>query len=238
MPKSLFYSGVVSCGLIALLLLGATPAADRPLPASTASMEGVRAVLLPLTLLLAVVPACAILLRMASLLAARNLFASFFAVFSVASAGVAASLLAAARLRAAGIVATEAASTFVATVREMELAGTYLLGWFLALIFLVLRPYFRFQASPILAALVYIPMPLFFFWASSPLITPRFTFASLVALRAVMSLLFMATAVHALRHRHLFIEVTNLRELLDMRVDPTGARPPAMSLGRDVAFDS
>jgi hypothetical protein len=43
--------------------------------------------------------------------------------------------------------------------------------------------------------------------------------------------LFFAIAVHCIRHRHMFIETTNLRELLDTRIDrssPIGG----------VAFDS
>ena len=47
-----------------------------------------------------------------------------------------------------------------------------------------------------------------------------------------MAVLFFAIAVHCIRHRHMFIETTNLRELLDTRVDRS-SRP----IG-SVAFDS
>ena len=45
-----------------------------------------------------------------------------------------------------------------------------------------------------------------------------------------------AIAVHCVRHRHLFLEMTNLRELLDSRVDPAG-RGTRRHIG-GVAFDS
>jgi hypothetical protein len=48
----------------------------------------------------------------------------------------------------------------------------------------------------------------------------------------VVAVLFFAIAVHCIRHRHMFIETTNLRELLDTRIDRS-SRP----LG-SVAFDS
>jgi len=45
---------------------------------------------------------------------------------------------------------------------------------------------------------------------------PPATPASLVFF-AVVALLFFAIAVHCIRHRHMFLEMTNLRELLDGR---------------------
>jgi hypothetical protein len=51
-----------------------------------------------------------------------------------------------------------------------------------------------------------------------------------------MSILFFAISVHCIRHRHLFLEMTNLRELLDGRFDPS-ARASRRPIG-GVAFDS
>ncbi len=51
---------------------------------------------------------------------------------------------------------------------------------------------------------------------------------------AVLAILFFSIAVHCIRHRHLFLEISNLRELLDSRVDP-GNRPGRIG---GVAFDS
>jgi hypothetical protein len=52
---------------------------------------------------------------------------------------------------------------------------------------------------------------------------------------SVLGVLFFSIALHCIRHRHLFLEMTNLRELLDTRVHPAGSggRP----IG-GVAYDS
>jgi hypothetical protein len=52
---------------------------------------------------------------------------------------------------------------------------------------------------------------------------------------AVLSVLFFSIAVHCIRHRHLFLEMTNLRELLDGRIDPA-ARAARRTIG-GVAFE-
>ncbi|HVR40503.1 MAG TPA: hypothetical protein VMU84_15510 [Thermoanaerobaculia bacterium] len=44
----------------------------------------------------------------------------------------------------------------------------------------------------------------------------------------MLAVLFFSIAVHCIRHRHLFLEMTNLRELLDSRSRTIG----------HVAFDS
>ena len=94
---------------------------------------------------------------------------------------------------------------------------------------LAVRPYFRIQASRFLSALVSFPLPIFVLMvaqelfvsqSSSPL--PPSTPASQVYF-AVVAILFFAVAVHCVRHRHLFIETTNLRELLDSRIEPRRA---------------
>jgi hypothetical protein len=115
------------------------------------------------------------------------------------------------------------------------------LGFFVSLSLLSLRPYFSIQASRFLSAIVFFPLPLFvlllaqeMFIAPSPAPLPAASPASGVFF-GVLGLLFFSLAVHCIRHRHLFLEMTNLRELLDPRVDP-GARP-ARPIG-GVAFDS
>jgi len=105
-----------------------------------------------------------------------------------------------------------------------------------------MRPYFRIQASRILSALVFLPLPLYLlimgqelFVASSPGPLPSST-PALQVFFSVLAVLFFSIAVHCVRHRHLFIEMTNLRELLDSRIDASrGGRP--LRLG-GVAFDS
>ena len=115
-----------------------------------------------------------------------------------------------------------------------------MLAYFVALSFFALRPYFKIQASRFLSALVFFPLPLFMlilvqelFVAASIAPLPATTPASIVFL-GVVAMLFFSIAVHCVRHRHMFIEMTNLRELLEPRIDPgRGAR----AVGR-VAFDS
>ncbi len=113
-------------------------------------------------------------------------------------------------------------------------------GFFLSLSMLSLRPYFSIQASRFLSAMVFFPLPLFvlmlaqeMFVSASPAPMPAATPASGVFF-AVLAILFFSIAVHCIRHRHLFLEISNLRELLDSRVDP-GNRPGRIG---GVAFDS
>ena len=49
------------------------------------------------------------------------------------------------------------------------------------------------------------------------------------------AILFVSIAIHSIRHRHLFLEMTNLRELLDSRVDPASRHGRPIG---GVAFDS
>jgi len=127
-------------------------------------------------------------------------------------------------------------------LQEMHLAGCLMLAFFLSLSLLGLRPYFRIQASRFLSAIVFFPLPLVMlivvqelFVAASSAPLPANT-PALVVFYAVVSLLFFAIAVHCVRHRYLFLEMTNLRELLDRRINPAG--PPSGRTIGGVAFDS
>jgi hypothetical protein len=117
-----------------------------------------------------------------------------------------------------------------------------MLGYFVSISFLALRPYFRIQASRVLSALVFFPLPLFLlivmqelFVSTSSSMLPARSPASLVFF-AVLAMLFLAIAVHCIRHRHMFLELTNLRELLDARIDP--ASRPAGGRPVRIVFDS
>jgi hypothetical protein len=241
MPKSLFYAGVVSCALLALssaALVGYTIQ-----PTFTA-----RTHYLLLGIVLISVPVASILLRMASLIAARSLFAAIFAAFSVACAGVAVIFLASVQLRIVLLLRhlaffnPEAAerSLTARSLLEVQQAGFYVLGWFVAIALLSLRPYFRIQASRTLSALVWLPAPLFIWSLFTDVAAggvPDMTSASMIYW-TILAILFFMIAVHSIRHRHLFIEVTNLRELLDTRaVHAHAARRPMPPI-KDVAFDS
>lgn len=235
MPKLLFYPGTAFC-----LFLALTSAAEaaRELRAGISSFAalpdsgaGSWAIAIALIAGLAV---AAMFLRMAALLAARNLFGAFVAVLSVTAATGSLAVTLFIQWR----IATSAGG---AHLGEIHFAALMAVGFFVSLSLLSLRPYFSIQASRFLSALVFFPLPLFglvlaneMFVAASPAPLPAVT-PALRVFFSVLSVLFLSIAVHCIRHRHLFLEMTNLRELLDSRVDP--ASRPARPIG-GVAFDS
>ncbi|HYI09878.1 MAG TPA: hypothetical protein VEK57_12510 [Thermoanaerobaculia bacterium] len=235
MPKILFYTGTAFCLFLALVSVGEVARELRDgglafiaLPGSANPAAAIGAAFL------AGLAIAALFLRMAALLAARNLFAAFVAVVAVTGAT--------ATLAAVLVVQWRVTSVAGAQLYEIHFAALMLFGFFVSLSLLSLRPYFSIQASRFLSAMVFFPLPLFamivaqeMFVAASPAPLPVSTPASRVYF-SVLALLFFSIAVHCIRHRHLFLEMTNLRELLDSRVDPSrshGSRP----IG-GVAFDS
>lgn len=234
MPKLLFYPGTAFCFFLALssaaevareLQSGALAFVALP-----GSARGVWSIALALVVGLAI---ASLFLRMAALLAARNLFAALMAV--LCTAGSTALL--------AGLLLLQWRITSIADGRlnEIHFAGVMAFGFFMSLSLLSLRPYFSIQASRFLSALVFFPLPLFvmllaqeMFVKPSPAPLPATTPASQVYF-SVLAVLFFSIAVHCIRHRHLFLEMTNLRELLDSRVDPHSRH--GQRLG-GVAFDS
>ena len=244
MPKSLFYVGIVCCVFLAVSAarsltqeLEGTPVSFVALHGRTIAGTSAGAWAIVVALLVAVAVA-AILLRMAALLAARNLFGAFLALFSVSAAVVSLAWVVLLQVRMLALARHHL--PIGGEIGEMHLAAVMMLGYFLALSFLALRPYFRIQASRFLSALVFFPLPLFLLLVIQELLLtasaaplPATTPASIVFL-GVVAMLFLSIAVHCVRHRHMFIEMTNLRELLEPRIDPgRGAR----AIGR-VAFDS
>jgi hypothetical protein len=233
MPKLLFYAGTAFCLFLALVSAGEVAGELRQgVFAFAALPDTSRAAWAILTALFAGLGIAALFLRMAALLAARNLFAAFVAVLSVTGAT--------ATLAAVLLVQTRVVAFAGSQLSEVHFAAFMLLGFFLSLSLLSLRPYFSIQASRFLSALVFFPLPLFvlvlaqeMFVAASPAPLPLPSPASGVFF-SVLALLFFSIAVHCIRHRHLFLEVSNLRELLDSRVDPS-TRPGRIG---SVAFDS
>lgn len=233
MPKLLFYAGTAFCLFLTLASAGevATELRDG-IFGFVALPQSSRAPWAILTAFFAGLAIAALFLRMAALLAARNLFAAFVAVLSVtgALATLAALLLVQYRVTAAA----------VSNLGEVHFAVLMTFGFFLSLSMLSLRPYFSIQASRFLSALVFFPLPLFvlvlaqeMFVSASPAPMPDASPASGVFF-GVLAILFFSIAVHCIRHRHLFLEISNLRELLDSRIDP-GGRPGRIG---GVAFDS
>ncbi|HEX2120596.1 MAG TPA: hypothetical protein VHL59_03045 [Thermoanaerobaculia bacterium] len=234
MPKFLFYGGTAFCLFLALtsaaeavselrhgrLSFVALPAeADGAWPIAAAFFAGFAI--------------AALFMRMAALLAARNLFAALMAVLSVAGAT--------ASLTGLLLLQWRIATVDVQNVAEVHFAGLMALGFFTSLSLLTLRPYFSIQASRFLSALVFFPLPLFLLVLLQEMFVtvsrgplPVSTPASQVFF-SVLAVLFLSIAVHCIRHRHLFLEMTNLRELLDPRVDPAGRHGRPIG---GVAFDS
>jgi len=243
MPKILFYGGTAFCLFLALTGAGEVAREMQGGGASFAAIHNggtlvtTRAAWAILIALLAGLGVAAIFIRMVALLAPRNLFGAFVGVFAVA--GALASLSGVLFLQARMISIARRAGS-VQTLSEIHFAAYLLLGYFISVTMLALRPYFRVQASRILSVLVFLPLPLFFLVVAQELFVtassgplPAKSPGSIVYY-AILSVLFFAIAVHCVRHRHLFLEMTNLRELLDSRVDLSGrgTRPVR------VAFDS
>jgi hypothetical protein len=245
MPKPLFYAGTAFCLFLALAAGAGLNQQLRGGPVTFVAVHGgsvsttAAAALAIVITLFAGMAAAAILLRMAALLAARNLFAAFLTVFCVAAAIVSVTVIVLLQSRMLSIARRGGAMTD--PIAEVHFAAVMMLGYFLSMSFLALRPYFRIQASRFLSALVFFPLPLFILiLAQEMLVTgsrsplPSATPASLVFFGAV-ALLFFAIALHCIRHRHLFLEMTNLRELLESRIDQRGREERTIG---GVAFDS
>lgn len=247
MPKILFYAGTAFCLFLALTsaaeLMREVQGGGVAFAAVQASgVFSTRAAWAIIVALVAGLAAAVIFVRMAALLAARNLFGAFLALFCVSGAIASLSGVLLLQSRMLVLVRRGPQSPLGQWLSEMHLVGFLLLGYFVSLSMLALRPYFRIQASRILSALVFLPLPIFalivtqeLFVRASNAPLPESSPASLVFF-AVVSVLFFAISVHCIRHRHLFLEMTNLRELLDGRFDPTG-RGSRRPIG-GVAFDS
>jgi hypothetical protein len=247
MPKVLFYAGTAFC-----LFLALSSAAELPheLASGAISFGALRTLTtrIPPTAAWAIVVAlvaglatAAIFLRMAALLAARNLFGAFLALFSVGGAITTLTWLL--LLQSRIVVLFRRGDSALRPLSEMHFAAFLALGAFVSVAILSLRPYFRIQASRFLSALVFFPLPVFLVVVAQELFAastaagalPAATPASVVYF-GVLAVLFFAIAIHCIRHRHLFLEMTNLRELLDSRVDPA-SRAARRPIG-GVAFDS
>ena len=231
MPKVLFYAGTAFC-----LFLALTSAAEsaRELQGGSLAFVALQAVSVPAAraawrivfALGAGFAAAAIFVRMAALLAPRNLFGALFTVFATIGSMLALSWTMLLQWRILVLVRRGLAAGLLG---ELHFAACLMLGFFVSLTMLAVRPYFRIQASRFLSALVAFPLPIFalmvaqeLFVSESPAPLPPSTPASQVYF-AVVAVLFFAVAVHCVRHRHLFIETTNLRELLDSRIEPRRA---------------
>lgn len=235
MPKVLFYAGTAFCLFLALTSAGEVALELRGAALTFVALPDVAHAPWAIgTTFAAGLAIAAIFLRMASLLAARNLFGAFVAVLAVTGATATLTVVLLLQWRITSSAATQLA--------QMHFAAFLAFGFFVALSFLSLRPYFSIQASRFLSATVVFPLPLFALLMMQEMLLASPAGASLPAkspasqvFLAVVAVLFFSIAVHCIRHRHLFLELTNLRELLDSRIDP-GTRPGRPIGG--VAYDS
>lgn len=238
MPKPLFYSGTAFCLFLALSAGGdairAILGESITLVAfGYAGFQGTTPSA-GIAVALATAIGCAlIVLRMAALLAARNLFAAFVTLFAVSCTlmSLTATILIQSRILVSGV---EPALIVV------HLGGTLMIGGFLSLALLALRPYFLVHSNALLAALVAVPLPIFLTVLIRELTAPSKGFvpsasAATIAFLASVSVVFFSIALHCIRHRYLFIETTNLRGLLDSRADAAD-RPSRRPLR--LGFDS
>lgn len=235
MPKVLFYAGTAFCLFLALTSAGEAAfelrGGDLTFAALPDAAYAQWAIAATFVSGLAI---AALFLRMASLLAARNLFGAFVAVMAVTGAT--------ATLAVVLLLQWRLTSTGSAQLAQVHLAALLAFGFFVALSFLSLRPYFSIQASRFLSASVVFPLPVFALMLTQEMLLAAPATAALPARSpasqvffAVLAVLFFSIAVHCIRHRHLFLEMTNLRELLDSRIDP--ATRSSRPIG-GVAFDS
>lgn len=221
MPRTMFYAGVFFCGMLALAAaVQSFFALWVAFPISASVTLSVA-----LVILLATVPVAALFLRMASLLAARNLFGALFATFAIACAAVASGVFAVLQIhnalvnqRLAGVISTLPIDFAPAPI-QLNLATGYATAFFLAIALIALRPYFQVQSSRFLSALVVMPLVAFVWVLGEQMLvagaleilrSPVFVISMML-----VAVVFASIAIHSIRHRPLFVEVTNLRELLD-----------------------
>lgn len=206
-----------------------------------------------LATLIFAIPTAAIFVRMGSLLAARSLFESFFSLIATACATFALIFFAIVQLRIAIFDRTPLTaadgqafkSAALVALTELNIVAFYTFGAFLSLAIISLRPYFQLRSSRFLAAIVCIPLPIYLaLVAQQVLLALRAEAARGISLLSiaffsVLAVLFLSIAVHSLRHRHYFLEATNLRSLMEPRIDtqsPDDRRTPRFRNG-DVAFE-
>jgi hypothetical protein len=216
MPKFLFYAGTAFCFFLAAVSGAEAARAFLHVPPTMASATSI------VIALAAGIAIAALFMRMAALLAARNLFAALMAVLCVACATTS----------LAGLLLLKWRAGAAPQLAEMHYVAVMSHGFFVSLSLLSLRPYFSIQASRFLSALVFFPLPMFLLVLAQEMMAAPAVAATRVFF-SVVGVLFFSIAVHCVRHRHLFLEMTNLRELLDARIDPARQR----AIG-GVAFDS
>lgn len=241
MPRGLFLVGAGASALIGALALVYAFAAFLPTATGNgalASSGNPAALVFLLAMLACVFPVAAIFTRIASLLAVRNVYQALFASVALACTLLTVCFLAISSLRLA-VRAREvtgvADAASIAQLVEQVLVSYYALGLFLSVLLLALRPWFSIQAGGFLAGLLMLPSFLFgWIVVEEHLLAPVTTLSAAYrsapsfAFFLIVAAIFIGIAGHCLAHQHYFLEVTNLREILD---EPRGSRDGRVSLG-------
>jgi len=245
MPRGLFLVGVVASALIGVLaVVYAFAAFLSPATGSETlgSSGNPAAPLFLLAMLACVFPVAAVFARIASLLAVRNLYQALFASVALACTLLTVCFLSISSLRLAirvrGPVGAEHTAS-IGQLVEQVLVSYYALGLFLSVLLIAIRPWFSIQASGILAGLLVLPSFLFgWIVVEEHLLAPvttlsaAFRSAPSFAFFLIVAAIFFGIAAHCLAHQHYFLEVTNLREILD---EPRSSRGGRVSFGGGVA---
>ena len=237
MPRGLFLVGAGASALIGVLALVYAFAAFLPAAAGNdtlASSGNPAALVFLLAMLACVFPVAAIFTRIASLLAVRNVYQALFASVALACTLLTVCFLAISSLRLA-VRAREvtgvADAASIAQLVEQVLVSYYALGLFLSVLLLALRPWFSIQAGGFLTGLLVLPSFLFgWIVVEEHLLAPVTTLSAAYrsapsfAFFLIVAAIFIGIAGHCLAHQHYFLEVTNLREILDEPRGPGGGR--------------
>lgn len=244
MPRGLFLTGIGASALVGVLsLVYAFAAFLSPDGREAIALSGnPAAAVFLLAVLACVFPVAAVFARVASLLAVRNVYQALFAVVALACTLLTVCFLSVASLRLAILVraplAAERAEAVAHLVEEV-LVSYYALGLLLSVLLLAIRPWFSIQASGILSGLLLLPSVLFgWIVVEEHLLAPVTTLgdayrsAPSFAFFLIVAAAFIGIAAHCLAHQHYFLEVTNLREILD---EPRASRGGRISLGGGVA---
>ena len=208
MPRWIFWAGVVASAVLAVVALGwgvdslTHPRLDLPGSEAWLAASGVT---FGTGALLLTLPLAALILRMAARLASRRLFDAAVTVFAVTGASIV--------MLGTGVLLTQED----AGDSSLPIAGLALGTVFGGLSVLSLKSYFEVQSNRALSFLVMAPLPLavslvgLLLWTGEPGDSARRIFSAFSFASAAS---FAGIAVHAARHRQMFLEPSGLRRLV------------------------
>jgi len=231
MPKLLFYAGVafalVVAALAAVEVVHVTSGHGAAVPGVSESSPDPAGS--PLTLIAALImtfPIAALLVRIASLIASRDLFGAFATLFSVAGATLA--VVAIALLRLSAIAR---ASGGMQQIIDLDLIAWQVLGLFLSIALLSTRSFFSLR-SPTIGAVVCLPAPIFLGALLQRVLTGSAPVQAAAGFFGTTALSLALIAGYSIRHRHRLLETTSLGDLMTK-----GFRGSASGAGGSVGID-